>query len=224
MALETIRHPGLAGEAAFAPDGTHHLGGQRGLGVQGRLVGHLALVPSLGVGGAQPLCGYTKSLVHQGIARPRGLGGAHPHVTLFPLPQRPTVLPRHAHRLHPFFDKARLLDHHHALRITHLVRDEAVIRLTPRVLIPPIIAHAALHAPHVAPVDVEGHGLKGFAFQGTALADHGVEDMRTGLTPRTTPPALVMERLEFVKKSVNLTRGESKRREGAPLVCGTMCR
>jgi len=38
------------------------------------------------------------------------------------------------------------------------------------------------------------------AFQGTALADHGVEDMLAGLTPRTTPPALVMERLECVKK------------------------
>jgi hypothetical protein len=71
---------------------------------------------------------------------------------------------------------------------------------------------------------VEGHGLNGCAFQGTALADHGVEEMLAGLTPRKTPPALVMERLEFVKKSVNITRGEIKLREGTPLAFGTMCR
>src|SRR3954469_16369549 len=110
------------------------------------------------------------------------------------------------------------------LGLGHLVRDETVICLTHRVLIPPIIAHEALHAPHVAPVDMEGHGLNGLAFQGTALADHGVEEMFAGLTPRKTPPELVMERLEFVKKSLNITRGESKLREGEPLAFGPMCR
>jgi hypothetical protein len=71
---------------------------------------------------------------------------------------------------------------------------------------------------------MEGHGLNGLAFQGTALADHGVEEMFAGLTPRKTPPELVMERLEFVKKSLNITRGESKLREGEPLAFGPMCR
>ena len=99
-----------------------------------------------------------------------------------------------------------------------------MIRLTHRVLIPPIIAHAALHAPNVAPVDVEGHGLNGFAFQGTELADHVVEEMLAGLAPRKTPPELVMERLEFVKKSVNIARGEIKLREGESLAFGPMCR
>jgi hypothetical protein len=48
--------------------------------------------------------------------------------------------------------------------------------------------------------------------------------MLAGLTPRKTPPELVMERLEFVKKSVNIARGEIKLREGESLAFGPMCR
>ena len=60
-------------------------------------------------------------------------------------------------------------------------------------LIPHIIAPTALHDPNVPPVDVEHHGLDGFAFKSTELANHVVEEM---LTLRKTPPELGMERLE----------------------------
>jgi hypothetical protein len=65
--------------------------------------------------------------------------------------------------------------------------DGRVIRLPHRGLIPHIIAHAALHAPNVAPVDLEGHGLDGFTFEGAQLADHVVEEMLAGLAPRPPP-------------------------------------
>jgi len=99
-----------------------------------------------------------------------------------------------------------------------------MVRLAHQVFIPHIIAHAALHAPHVAPLNLESHGLDGFAFQCTALADHVVEEMLAGLAPRKTPPELIMESLEFVKESVDITLGEIKRRNGEHLACGSMCR
>jgi len=71
---------------------------------------------------------------------------------------------------------------------------------------------------------VKGHGLNGFAFQDTALADHVVAEMLAGLAPRKTLPELVMERLEFAKKSVDITWGEIKLRDGEPLAFGSMCR
>ena len=95
LAREPIRHQGRAGEAAVAPEGTHPLGGPLGLGGQGRLVGHLALVPSRGVGGAPPRWGETKSFVHQCSALPRGLGGAPPLASLPPSPtSHRTAAPR----------------------------------------------------------------------------------------------------------------------------------
>ena len=136
----------------------------------------------------------------------------------------PIKLNQCPHRVLAFFDKARLIDDQDAIGLPHLVRDEAMIRLTHRVLIPHIIAHAALHAPNIAPLDLEGHGLDGFAFACAALADHVVEEMLAGLAPRKTPPELVMERLEFVKKSVDITWGEIKLRDGEPLAFGSMCR
>jgi hypothetical protein len=56
------------------------------------------------------------------------------------------------------------------------------------------------------------------------LADHVVEEMLAGLAPRKTPPELIMERLEFVKKSVDITRGEIKLRDGEHLAFGSMYR
>src|SRR6266436_2076244 len=77
-----------------------------------------------------------------------------------------------------------------------------------------IITQAALHTPNVAPGDVEGHGLDGFAFKCTELPDHIVEEVLAGLAPRETGPELVMERPEVVKKSVHITGGEIKWRDG----------
>jgi hypothetical protein len=48
--------------------------------------------------------------------------------------------------------------------------------------------------------------------------------MLAGLAPRKTLPELVMERLEFAKKSVDITWGKIKLRDGEPLAFGSICR
>src|SRR5213076_3148527 len=75
----------------------------------------------------------------------RSIGGKHPDLTIFHLPQRATVLPRHAHGVLALFDKARLIKHQHALGVAHLVRHQAMVCLAHLVFIPYVIAHAALH-------------------------------------------------------------------------------
>src|SRR2546428_10747753 len=124
---------------------------------------------------------------------PRSIGGKHPHLTILHFAQGATVLPGHAYRVLAFFDKARLIDDQHAIGLPHLVCHEVMIRLTHRVLIPHIIAHAALHAPNVAPVDAAGHGLNGFAFQGTEWADQVVEKIPPGPAPPKTAPEGAMK-------------------------------
>jgi hypothetical protein len=56
------------------------------------------------------------------------------------------------------------------------------MRLTHRVLIPHVIAHAALHALNVAPFDVEGYGLNGFAFQCIACLELLTDDVLLGMS------------------------------------------
>jgi hypothetical protein len=147
-----------------------------------------------------------------------------PHVTLCSLPQRATVLPRHAHGVLPFFDQARRINQQHALGGAHLLRHQALGCLAPRGCLPAVSAQAAWHPPDAAPYAVQGHGRDRLACEGTHLADPGVEERLAGLASRQTPPALVMERLECVKQSVDLPWSESKLRDGAPLAFRSICR
>jgi len=73
-------------------------------------------------------------------------------------------------------------------------------------------------------LDLEGHGLDGCAFEYAALADHGVEKVLTGLTPRKTPSEAVVKSTEFIKESVDITGGKLKRRDGEHLAFGSLCR
>jgi hypothetical protein len=51
---------------------------------------------------------------------------------------------------------------------------------------------------------VERHRLDRLAFEGTALADHGVEEVLPGLTPLKTHPEVVVKSTKFIKKSVDI--------------------
>jgi hypothetical protein len=61
-------------------------------------------------------------------------------------------------------------------------------------LIPGDITDKPLQPTDRAPLDVEGHRLDGFAFEGTALADQIVKEMGAWLTTRKT---IVQDRLKF---------------------------
>src|SRR5256712_13731605 len=99
-----------------------------------------------------------------------------------------------------------------------------MVCLAHMVFIPDVIAHAALHPPDVAPFDVERHRLDRFAFEGTALADHVVEEVLAGLTPRKTRPEEVVKSPKIIKKSVNILGGELKLWGGQSLAFRSICR
>jgi hypothetical protein len=175
-------------------------------------------VPALRIVLAEPCLGHEQPLVHQSIAMTRGIGGKHPNLTMLHLAESTAILPGHSHGLLPFFHKARLLHHQHALGITHLGGDQPMIRLAPLVFVPDIITDEALHAADVAPRDLECHGLNGFAFECTELAHHIVEEMPAGLATSKTGAEVVMESLEFIQESFDIAGGELKPWEGEPLV------
>ena len=99
-----------------------------------------------------------------------------------------------------------------------------MVRLAHQVCIPDIITHAALHPPDVAACDAQSHGLDGFAFQRTELADHVVEKVLAGLAPRKTPSEAVVKRPEFIKESVDITGDEIKLWHGKHLAFGSLGR
>jgi len=71
---------------------------------------------------------------------------------------------------------------------------------------------------------VERHRLDRFACEGTALADHVVEEVLAGLTPRKTCPEVVVKSPKFIKKSVNILGGELKLGDGERLAFRSICR
>jgi hypothetical protein len=81
-----------------------------------------------------------------------------------------------------------------------------------------------LHPPDVAPFDVERHRLDRFAFEGTALADHGVEAVLAGLTARKTRPEVGVKSTKCIKQSVNILGGERKLGDGKRLAFRSICR
>jgi hypothetical protein len=149
----------------------------------------------------------------------RGIGGKHPNLTLLHLAERTAILPGHSHGLLPFFHKARLIHHQHALGITHLGGDQPMIRLAHLVFVPDIITDEALHAADVAPRDLECHGLNGCAFEFTELAHHIVEKLVPRFLAGKTRPKGGVESTEFVQERVNIASREGKLGNGKRLVC-----
>ena len=221
--IEAIGHTIRARESPLAPDRLLHLHGSLRLGVQGHVIGHVARGTAGCIVLRKPLLRHEEPRLHQRIAMPRGLGGTPPHLTMLSLPYRATILSCHAHRLLALCDKARLIEHAHALRVPQLGCDEAMGRLAHQVFIPHIIAPAALHPPDIAPGHTQGHRCDGCAFQRTALANHGMEQVLACLTACKTRAELGMECLECIKESLHITDGEIKRRDGALLALRATC-
>jgi hypothetical protein len=70
---------------------------------------------------------------------------------------------------------------------------------------------------------VERHRLDRCACEGTALADHGVEEVLAGLTPRKTRPEVVVKSPQFIKKSANILGGDRKLGDGKRLAFRSIC-
>jgi hypothetical protein len=117
---------------------------------------------------------------------PGGIRGKHPHLTIFDLAQRPTVLPRDPYGVRALFDKACLIKHQDASRIAHLLSHELMVVPPHLLLIPVHITDKPLHPPDGAALDVERHRLNRLPFQLTELAHHLVKEMGAWLTARKT--------------------------------------
>src|SRR5918999_5567092 len=126
----------------------------------------------------------------------RGIAGKYPDLTIFHLPQRPTVLPGDTGGIVALFDKARLIEDQYSIVIAHLICHQMVVLPPHLIFVPHHITDKALHATDVAARDLEGHRLNGFALEGTDLAHHVVEKMLTRLT---SGKAIMEGRLERAK-------------------------
>jgi hypothetical protein len=105
-------------------DGLQHRRCQLRLGVKRNLRGHLAFGPPGGIRFGPPRLRQEQTLVHQGIAMPRRIASKHAYLTILHLAQGATVLPCDPYRVLPFFDKARLVEHQHAIGSPHLRCDD----------------------------------------------------------------------------------------------------
>src|SRR5262245_15995577 len=103
-------------------------------------------------------------LVHEGIPMPGGIASKHAHLTILHFAQRPTILPRHPHRVLAFFDKARLVEHQDPVGVAHLLGHELMIVPPHLGLIPDDITDKALQSPDRAALHLEGHGLDRLTF------------------------------------------------------------
>jgi hypothetical protein len=138
---------------------------------------------------------------------PRRIGGKDAHLTILHLAQGPTVLPDDANRvLAFFFVKAALVHNHHPIGVPHIVIDQPVVDAAHLPLVPEIITQEPLHAPHVAPVDFQGHRLDGFALQGAQLSDHIVEKMLAGFAPGEALAKGLMKAPQLMEEPFDIAR------------------
>src|SRR5918992_1553013 len=128
----------------------------------------------------------------------RGIAGKYPDLTIFHLPQRPTVLPGNTGGIVALFDKARLLEDQYPIAIAHLICHQMVVLPPHLIFVPHPITDKALHATDVGVHDLDGHRLNGFALEGTELAHHVVEKMLTRLTSGKTVMACGLERAKLI--------------------------
>src|SRR5215470_15327429 len=93
-----------------------------------------------------------------------------------------TILPRHPDRVLAFFDKACLIEHQDTVWLAHRLRHELMVVPQHVLVIPGDITDEPLQSTHRAPLNVEGHRLDRFTFEGAALADQIVKEMGARLT------------------------------------------
>src|SRR5207245_11357975 len=125
---------------------------------------------------------------------PRRITRKHPHLTILHLAEGATILPRDTHGVLPLFDKACLIKHQDAIRITHFVGHELMVVPQHLLLIPDHITDKPLHPADGAPLDLEAPRLNRLAFELAELAHHIVEEIGARVTACTT---VVKSRLEL---------------------------
>jgi hypothetical protein len=191
-------------------DTQQHLRRQFRFALKADLTRHPTFGAPLGVIVVKPGFGQKQSLIHQRVALGRGIGGKDPHLAVFHLADRATVLPGHPQRVLTFFDKATLVENDHAPRLTPLVGHHAMGSLPHLIFFPDIIADEALHTPDVAPFDMNSHGLNGLALKRTELARHVVKEMLTGFATHKTRVKGLMDLMELIEKSLYIGAGQVK--------------
>jgi hypothetical protein len=157
-----------------------------------------------GVRVAQPRLGQQESLIDERIAVPRRLSGKDAHLTILYLAQGPTVLPGDSHSVLAFFGKAALVHDHHPIGVPPIVIEPLVVAVAHRRLVPEIITHEPVHAPHVAPVDFQGERLDGFARQGAQLSDQIAEQMLAGFAPGEALAKGLMNAPQFMEETFDI--------------------
>jgi len=144
----------------------------------------------------------------------RGIPGEHPDLTIFDLAQGATVLPCDSHGVLPFFDKARLIEHQHAIRVAHLLGYKLMVVPHHLLLIPDAITDKPLQPTDGTPLNLERHGLNRLAFKLTELAYHVVKEMGARFTAWKTVVKGRLKLLEFVHEAFHITGHHVKRGNG----------
>src|SRR4029453_5024358 len=144
----------------------------------------------------------------------RGIASEHPDLTIVDLAKGTTVLPRDPHRVRALFDKARLIEHQHAIGLTQLIGHELMVVPHHLLLLPDTITDKPLQPADSAPLYAERHRLDRLAFERTELAHHVVKEMDARLTPRKTVVKGRLELLQFVYEAFHIPGNYVKRGNG----------
>jgi hypothetical protein len=130
LAIEAIGHDIRQRQDACLGARAHPGAGSRRRGPNAEVLGDLARGPARRIGVGTPRRRHEERLSDERLARPRRLGGQHADLTGCDLPQPPTVLTSHTHRVLPLFDKPAFIHTHHPSGGAHLLRDQLLERPT----------------------------------------------------------------------------------------------
>ena len=78
------------------------------------------------------------------------------------------------------------------------------------VCVPDVIADEALHAPDIAPVDLERHRLYRFALERAELSNHMAQEMLTRFTAREAVAEGFMKAPQFVQEAFDIAACKRK--------------
>lgn len=91
------------------------------------------------------MTGKVEFTIKQGVAKVADVGQKDPHLTIFDLFGRSTILVRHSCRLVSALGKTGLIDGHNGIRVSQSVEDIGPQFVTDQIFIPHCIGEEALH-------------------------------------------------------------------------------
>ena len=136
-------------ELATGHDRLHHLGRQRRLGGERRVLGNSRRLPALLEGGTKPRLWQIEASVQQRVTALAGVAHEHPRLTIGPLAQRPAPLAGHPRRVRALLGHITAVHRQHALRLAVGLLDQAPMAPQHRRIIPGRFAQEVLHRPHL---------------------------------------------------------------------------